>query len=89
MINDKRFWLANNALLILFHIAGIGLYFMEGFSNPLVQLWAIIMIIHVLEIPVALWAVAGRAVPWGLTVFATLIFGFTWWVPARRGLFHG
>lgn len=89
MIDDRRFWLANNALVVLLHIAGIGLYATEGFSNPLAQLWAIIVIIHILEIPLAFLALANRPIPWGLTVFATLIFGFTWWVPARRGLYHG
>jgi len=88
MIDNKRFWLANNAATVLLHVAGIGLYVTEGFTNPLVTLWGIIVIIHILEIPLAFLAVKDRPIPWGLTVFNTLIFGFTWWIPARRGLYH-
>lgn len=88
MIDNPRFWLANNAVVALLHVLGIGLYVTEGFDNTLVQLWAIIVVIHILEIPLAFVALRDRAIPWGLTVFNTLIFGFTWWVPTRRGLYH-
>ena len=33
-------------------------------------------------------AVRERRIGWGVTIMATLIFGFTWWVPTRRGVFH-
>lgn len=88
MIDNPRFWLANNAVVLLLHALGAGLYVTEGFDNTLVQLWAIIVVIHVLELPLAFLAVRDRAIPWSLTIFNTLIFGFTWWVPARRGVYH-
>lgn len=89
MIDNRRFWLANNAIVLAFHALGVGLYVVQGFANPLAQLWAIIVVIHVLEIPMAFIATKERMIPWGLTVFNTVVFGFTWWVPARRGVYHG
>lgn len=88
MLGNKKFWLVNNALALVLHVAGVYLYVTQGFANPLVQLWAIIVIIHILEIPLAFLALKERAIPWGLTIINTLIFGFTWWVPAKRGIYH-
>lgn len=88
MIENKRFWLAANALTLVLHAAGIGFYAAQGFSSPVTQLWALIVAIHILEIPMAFIAVQDRNIVWGATVLKTLVFGFTWWVPARRGVYH-
>lgn len=88
MIDNRRFWLAGTLVTLLLHAAGLGLYVAQGFASPVAQLWAVIIVIHILEIPLAFLAVAERHIPWGLTVINTLIFGFTWWVPTRRGVFH-
>lgn len=88
MIDSKRFWQANNVVVVLLHVAGIAAYVLYGFEAPVARLWAIIVIIHILEIPLAFIALQDRAVPWGLTVINTLVFGFTWWVPVRRGIYH-
>ncbi|MDT0618953.1 hypothetical protein RM531_10745 [Salinisphaera sp. P385] len=88
MIDNRRFWLVGNLVTLLLHAAGLWLYVTDGFNSPVAQLWAVIIAIHILEIPLAFLAVAERRIPWGLTVINTLIFGFTWWVPTRRGVFH-
>ncbi|MEQ8797930.1 MAG: hypothetical protein RJQ08_06970 [Salinisphaeraceae bacterium] len=88
MIDNRRFWLAGNLVTLLLHAAGLWLYVTQGFNSPVAQLWAAIIAIHILEIPLAFLAVAEQRIPWGLTVINTLIFGFTWWVPTRRGVFH-
>lgn len=86
--DNRRFWLALNALLLVLHGFGLYFYVAAGFGHPVSQLWAIVIMIHILEFPLAFIAVQGRRVGWGTTIIATLIFGFTWWVPARRGVFH-
>lgn len=88
MLDDKRFWLANNAGALVLHALGIGFYILHGFDHLLVQLWALVVVIHILEIPVAFLAVREKTIPWGLTVINTLLFGFTWWVPTQRGIYH-
>lgn len=86
---NKQFWLMSNAVTIVLHVAGVAFYFAQGFDSWIAQLWAIIVAIHVLEIPMALMAVQDRGLSPGATAIKTLIFGFTWWVPARRGVYAG
>lgn len=88
LADNRRFWLACNALLIVLHVAGVGFYVSHGFDSGVARLWAILVMIHMLEFPLAFIAVRDRRIGWGVTIIATLIFGFTWWVPARRGVFH-
>ncbi|MES1924560.1 hypothetical protein [Salinisphaera sp. T31B1] len=86
--DNRRFWLACNAILIVLHIFGLYFYVRYGFDHAVAELWAVVMMIHMLEFPLAFIAVRDRGVRWGTTIMATLIFGFTWWVPTRRGVFH-
>jgi len=86
--DNRRFWLALNAILLVLHGFGLYFYVTAGFTSPVSQLWAIVLMIHMLEFPLAFIAVKDRGVGWGTTIIGTLIFGFTWWVPARLGVFH-
>ncbi|ERJ19552.1 hypothetical protein T35B1_03501 [Salinisphaera shabanensis T35B1] len=86
--DNRRFWLLLNLLLLVLHGFGVYCYVAAGFAHPVTQLWAIVLLIHILEFPLAFIAVQGRKVGWGTTIMATFIFGFTWWVPTRRGVFH-
>lgn len=86
--DNRRFWLVCNALLLVLHAGGIALYVNHGFEHPVARLWAVVIMIHILEFPLAFIAVTDRRIGWGVTIIATLIFGFTWWVPARRGVYH-
>ena len=88
LADNRRFWLALNAVLLVLHGFGRYFYVTAGFADPVAKLWAIVVMIHMLEFPLAFIAVQGRRVGWGTTIIATLIFGFTWRVPARRGVFH-
>lgn len=88
MLDNRNFWLVNNALVLVLHALGVYLYVTQGFTHPLAQLWGLIVIIHILEIPLAFLAVRERRIAWSLTMINTLLFGFTWWVPARRGIYH-
>lgn len=88
MIDNKNFWLIINAGALVLHAAGVYFYVTQGFTSSIAQLWGLIIIIHILEIPLAFLAVRERRIAWSLTMINTLLFGFTWWVPARRGLYH-
>lgn len=86
MIDDKRFWLTAHVVTGALHLAGIVFYLAHGLASPVAQLWALIVAIHALELPLAFIAVRERGIPAGAVVIKTLIFGFTWWVPVRRGI---
>lgn len=87
MVDNKTFWLAANVLTVLLHIIGIGCYLVQGVENPIAVLWLIVVAIHVLELPMAFVAVKDRDIAIGGVVVMTIVFGFTWWVPARRGVY--
>lgn len=88
MIDNKNFWLAGIIVASVLHVIGVYLYVTQGFSNPWADLWAIIIIIHLFEMPLAFVALRERGIAWGLTIIATMFFGFFWWLPTRRGIFH-
>ena len=88
LADNRRFWLACNSLLVVLHLFGVYFYVTRGFAHPVAELWGILMLIHMLEFPLAFIAVRDRGVRWGTTIMATLFFGFAWWVPTRRGVFH-
>ncbi|MAA73656.1 MAG: hypothetical protein CMN28_02990 [Salinisphaeraceae bacterium] len=88
LLDSRPFWLTVGVLAVLLHLGGIYLYATQGFENLWARLWGIIVVLHVLEIPLAFVMLRGRGIAWGLTIWNTLVFGFAWWVPARRGVYH-
>lgn len=88
MLDNKNFWRTGIVGACVLHAIGIYLYVTQGFANPWAELWAIIVIIHLFEMPLAFVALRERKIPWGLTIISTMAFGFVWWLPTRRGVFH-
>lgn len=87
MADNKTFWLVANALTLGLHVAGIGCYLAYGAGHSLAMLWLIVVGIHLLELPMAFVAVNNRGIAASTTLAMTIVFGFTWWVPARRGVY--
>lgn len=86
-MNSKAFWIANNLALLGLYAAAATLYLNGRPSEPLVWLVAIILGTHVLEIPYA-FKLLGKLNPAPARVIVgTLLFGFTWWLPAKRGIY--
>ena len=52
-----------------------------GLVIPLVML-----LLHILELPLALNLGEGKGLPPSRSLFFTLVFGFTWWLPLRKGI---
>lgn len=86
--DNRRFWLGCNLVLLILHVLGVFFYVRDGFEQPLAQLWAIVVAIHILELPLAYLLLRARHMAWGTTLILTLLFGFTWWVPTRRRVYH-
>lgn len=89
LADHKPFWLLCNAALALLHVAGIILCISNGLAHPIAILWAIILAVHALELPLAFVLLRKNTFSPAMTTIMTLLFGFTWWVPARRGIFNG
>lgn len=87
MTSSKTFWIANIAGLAAFY-AYATMHLLQGDSgHRSVLVAAIILGLHVLEVPLAIFMLKGRNAQPLRVIVATLLFGLLWWVPARRGLF--
>lgn len=88
MADNKYFWWSIGTIVGLLHVAGIVCYLLYGLDNPITKIWLIILGIHALEIPMAAVALQNKRIATPKIMLKTLIFGFTWWVPARRGIYE-
>jgi len=86
LADSRAFWQILNVLIIVLHLAGAYAWLRYGVSAPAAVLWLIMLGLHVLELPMAFIALRGHSVSLLRLVVGTLLFGFTWWVPARRGI---
>jgi len=86
-MNGKPFWIAQNlALLVLYGAASV--LCSTGQSGHLVVLLAtVVLVAHVLEIPVAFKVLKDRKPAALRVILGTFLFGFTWWLPAKRGIY--
>jgi len=87
MLDNKVLWLVQNIALIVFWLVAIGLLAMGQSQHWLVLAAAVILAAHVLELPLAFLVLRGRQAAAPRVVLMTLLFGYTWWLPARRGVY--
>ncbi len=88
MFDSKGFWLANNAIVLaLYGVAG-ALAFQGQTAHWAVVLAGVIVAAHVLEIPVAARVLKGKSTSALRLALCTVLFGFTWWVPANKGIYR-
>ncbi len=87
MIKSKGFWIVQNVVIVAFWLAAVTLLATGQSQHRLVLLAAIILAAHVLELPLAFGVLRGRGVSPIKTLLLTLVFGFTWWLPVRRGIY--
>ncbi|HYW04062.1 MAG TPA: hypothetical protein VFA86_08970 [Gammaproteobacteria bacterium] len=87
MTAKRAFWRTLNFLLGLFFALAVAQGVVRGLEAPLVVAAVLVLLAHVLELPAAFRAVAGRDRSEWVTMLMTLLFGFTWWVPVRRGIY--
>jgi len=87
MLDKKFFWVVQNLVLVAFWLAAIGSAILGNTRHWLVLVAAMVFVAHLLEVPLAFRLLRGRdASPLRVSLM-TLLFGFTWWVPARRGIY--
>jgi hypothetical protein len=87
MLDNKALWITHNLALIAFWLAALGLLVTGHSQHWLVLVAAVILAAHVLELPLAFMVLRGRNAAPSRVILMTLLFGFTWWLPARRGVY--
>ncbi len=87
-MENKALWkVMNLSLLVLYAAAGYMINAGTELHHPFILFTAFILGAHVLEIPVA-FVVLSEQKPNPLKVIlGTTLFGFTWWLPAKRGVY--
>lgn len=66
---------------------GAGLWLASPWKVAGASLTGVIVGLHVGELPLALRAARMRGVGVARAVVMDMLFGFTWWLPLRRGIF--
>lgn len=88
MTDMKQFWQVNNAFLLALYLIAAALV-MDGRTDHWgVILVAVILVAHVLEIPLAMKVLKDKNPSIGRLIVGTVLFGFTWWVPAKKGIYQ-
>lgn len=89
MFKNRLFWLFNNFMILLVHLVGAGLLFSGArpWTDPIILIWLGVVAVHALEVPMAFSATQEKPQAMFTTVAMTLIFGFTWWLPVRLGIY--
>ena len=88
MMDSKAFWLVNNAALLAIYGVAATLFSQGQDSHWLVILAAVILVAHVLEIPLAMKVLKDKNPSMGRLIAGTVLFGFTWWLPAKKGVYQ-
>lgn len=87
MTELKQFWQVNNAVLVALYMIAAVLVIDGRTDHWGVILVAVILVAHVLEIPLAMKMLKEKNPSIGRLVVGTVLFGFTWWVPAKKGIY--
>jgi hypothetical protein len=87
MFKTKAFWLPVTSLVAVFWLAVLAQFFVEQPRERLQLIGAVILVAHLLELPLAFRALSGRGASPLRVALLTTVFGFTWWLPARRGIY--
>lgn len=86
MTKTKNFWIAQIIGLFAFY-AWAGWHLAQDDGHRSVLIAAVILALHVLEVPLAFFMLKGRDANPLRVIICTLAVGLLWWVPAKRGLF--
>ena len=90
-MNSKIFWVISMGFVLTIWIClgVIALAPLAGVSFLARIAFVLLVVTHVLELPIAFAIGREKELKKGRIVFKTLIFGFTWWLPLRKGLIDG
>ena len=88
MMDSKGFWIFNNVVILGFYGFAAGLLMAGNTQHWIVLVAGIILAAHVLEIPLAMKVLKDKNASFGRLAVGTLLFGYTWWIPAKKGIYQ-
>lgn len=89
MLEKKGFWyvLMFGALVLWAAVILLGLVLFPDNTAGKIALPVALLILHCAEIPISLKIGAAKGLPSSRVIIQTALYGFTWWLPLKRGVF--
>lgn len=88
MAKSRGLWqLMNFSLIVMYLIAAAMLFSGVSVMHPFLLFTGFIVFAHAMEIPLAFVFLADSKPEPLRLVLGTLLFGFTWWLPAKWGVY--
>ena len=87
-MSKRAFWyiLMTGAVVLWLGSVALGLYLSSKGNSYGWLLFGTLVVIHALEIKMCLTLGKRYELSNSLVVTKTMVFGFTWWVPLKRGI---
>lgn len=88
MGKSRWVWLLMNfSIVAMYLVAGVMVYSGVSIMHPFLLLTGFILFAHLMEVPLAfVFLGEQKPNPYRL-VLGTILFGFTWWLPAKWGVY--
>lgn len=88
MLLKKGFWyfLMSGSILLWIAVILLGFVIFPNGANVAWLILIILLLIHCAEISLSLKIGKAKGLSTAAVVFKTLVFGFTWWVPLKKGV---
>ena len=85
----KKCWITQNVIVSTFWLTVLCSLAMNRRDHRLIMFFETVLLVHAIEIPVALHTLKRRGVPRIRICLLTLVYGFTWWLPVKLGVYAG
>lgn len=88
MLDKKGFWyfLMFGAIVLWVAVIWLGYYLFPQSALGKAVPFLLTLALHLSEIPISLKIGRSKGIPRGRVITLTAIFGFTWWLPLKRGV---
>lgn len=86
MTEKRGFWYAMQAGSILLYALILGGSYLIGQPRPGWLLIGLLALLHLSEMRIAIGVGKEKGISLGRTVLMNMLFGFTWWVPLKKGV---
>lgn len=90
MFDNKVFWSLSRALVAITWgiLIILGFIFPSQIAGTVKVLALVLLLIHIMETPISVKIGVERGVAKEVAITKTLIYGFTWWIPLKRGVIN-
>lgn len=82
------YWILLQILALALLLGALPLAYLLGYSSVGWGVFLALLLLHLAELRITLPLARQKNLPTVTAVGKTMLFGFTWWVPLRRGVLN-